>query len=71
MRSAGYTIEYSLTPAKSDKQFKRALELKAERTIKLERDATGAPVVRLKNLRDRSEKLLPAEQVSSALAISD
>src|SRR5581483_7390146 len=27
LRAAGYTVEYSLTPAKSDKQFKRAQEL--------------------------------------------
>jgi histidyl-tRNA synthetase len=64
MRSAGYTIEYSLTPAKSDKQFKRALELKADRTIRLERDAAGSLVVRLKNLRDRTEKVLPPGQAS-------
>src|SRR5207248_2922186 len=54
LRAAGYTIEYSLTPTKSDKQFKSAVELNAERTVKIERDASGAPVVRLKNLRDRS-----------------
>jgi len=59
LRSVGYTIEYSLTPTKPDKQFKRALELKAARTVKLERDSTGALTVRLKNLADRTEKTLP------------
>jgi histidyl-tRNA synthetase len=67
LRSAGYTIEYSLTPAKSDKQFKRALELKAQRTIRLEQDATGALVVRLKNLRDRTEKILPPGSAKEGL----
>ena len=32
------------------------------RTIKLEHDSTGAPVVRLKNLRDRTETVLPPTQ---------
>lgn len=68
MRSAGYAIEYSLTPAKPDKQFKRALELKAPRTIKLEADATGKPVVRLKNLLTRAEKVLPAALARDALS---
>jgi histidyl-tRNA synthetase len=62
LRSAGYAVEYSLTPAKADKQFKRALELKAARTVKLERDSAGALVVRLKNLADRSEKILPQKE---------
>ena len=62
LRSAGYSVEYSLTSAKPDKQFKRALELNAVRTVKLERDSTGAPVVRLKNLRERTETVLPPAQ---------
>ncbi|HTL17003.1 MAG TPA: histidine--tRNA ligase [Patescibacteria group bacterium] len=65
LRQAGFSIEYSLTPAKPDKQFKRALELKAARTVRLERDSTGSLVVRLKNLADRSEKVLPHSEASS------
>ncbi len=34
LRSAGFAVEYSLTPAKSDKQFKRSQELKAAFTAK-------------------------------------
>src|SRR5688572_19419966 len=41
LRFAGKVVEYSLTPAKGDKQFKRALELKAKRTVWLERGADG------------------------------
>ena len=33
LRNAGLVTEYSLTPAKSDKQFKRAMELKAAHTV--------------------------------------
>jgi len=68
LRSGGFTVEYSLVPAKPDKQFKRALEMNALRIIKLERDASGAPTVRLKNLRDRTEKTLPLEQASGAFS---
>ena len=41
LRSAGLVVDYSLVPAKSDKQFKRAQELNATHTIKLERSAAG------------------------------
>lgn len=52
LRSVGYVVEYSLTPAKPDKQFKRAQELKASFTVKLDNDST----VRIKNLKTREEK---------------
>src|SRR5579859_3362783 len=41
LRDAGCAMEYSLTPAKPDKQFKRAQEIGAKYTVKLERDASG------------------------------
>jgi histidyl-tRNA synthetase len=68
LRAAGYVVEYSLTPAKPDKQFKRALEMKAARTVKLEREPSGALTVRLKNLRDRTEKSLPRDQAGGAFS---
>lgn len=52
LRSSGYVVEYSLTPAKPDKQFKRAQELKAAFTVKLDNDST----IRVKNLKTREEK---------------
>ncbi len=36
LRAAGYAVEYPLTPAKPDKQFKRARELKAANIVQLE-----------------------------------
>jgi histidyl-tRNA synthetase len=48
-------VEYSLTPLKGDKQFKRALELRCRHTARLERAASGDWVVKLKDLRTRAE----------------
>ena len=65
LRAAGCSIDYSLTPAKSDKQFKRAQEMKALHTIKLEREPSGGLVVRVKHLGTRDERTLPPAAVSS------
>jgi histidyl-tRNA synthetase len=51
LRAAGYMVEYALTPAKPDKQFKRAQELKAGFTAKLESDSYA----RIRNLKTRHE----------------
>src|SRR2546423_1992226 len=53
LRAAGCAVDYSLTPAKPDKQFKRALESKARHTIKLEKSPAGAGLVRVKNIATR------------------
>jgi histidyl-tRNA synthetase len=63
LRGRGYAIEYSFTPAKSDKQFKRAIELNATYTVKLERNATDDLCVKLKNLRTREEKIVGFSEV--------
>lgn len=55
LRDMGFSVEYSLAPQKADKQFKRALELKTD-TAKLERDASGALLVRLRTFSTRQEK---------------
>ena len=55
LRLQGFAVDYSLTPAKSDKQFKRAQELKAGYTVKLDRTPTGSLVSRIKNLKTREE----------------
>jgi histidyl-tRNA synthetase len=62
MREKGYAVEYALTPAKSDKQFKRAMELKARYTVRLVAAAPGGLELRLKNLLTREEKTLPVEE---------
>ena len=51
LRAAGYAVEYPLTPTKPDKQFKRAQELKAGHTARLENDS----YVRVRNLKTREE----------------
>ena len=51
LRAAGYAVEYPLTPAKPDKQFKRAQELKVGHTAKLEND----DYVRIRNVKTKNE----------------
>ncbi|MDB6064582.1 MAG: histidyl-tRNA synthetase [Pedosphaera sp.] len=63
-REAGFAVDYPLTPAKPDKQFKRAQETKAANTVKLERNPAGELSVRIRNLLTRDEKTVtPAEAV--------
>lgn len=65
LRAAGHGVEYALTPTKPDKQFKRAQELKAAHTAKIEADET----VRVRNLTTREEKSVAAaaSEVAGAL----
>jgi histidyl-tRNA synthetase len=65
LREGGRVVEYSLTPAKSDKQFKRALELASRFTARIERNEDGTVAVRLKNLSTRTESV---GDVSATLA---
>ncbi|HEX3856096.1 MAG TPA: histidine--tRNA ligase [Verrucomicrobiae bacterium] len=51
LRASGFAVEYPLTPAKPDKQFKRAQELKAAFTAKVESES----YVRIRNLKSRDE----------------
>jgi histidyl-tRNA synthetase len=67
LRAAGLAVDYSLTPAKSDKQFKRAQELKAARTIKLERNQSGALLAKIKDLKTRQETVVPAAEAAAQL----
>jgi histidyl-tRNA synthetase len=52
LRHAGCVVEYALTQTKPDKQFKRAQELNAAYTARIESNST----VRLRNLKTRDEK---------------
>jgi histidyl-tRNA synthetase len=67
LRSDGLAVEYSLVPAKSDKQFKRAMELNVTSTIRLERGADGTVTAKLKNLRTREEKTVSVGELSLQL----
>ena len=60
LRSAGLVVDYPLTPGKSDKQFKRAQELKAAFTARLE----GETQVRIRNLKSREEVLVAVGEVA-------
>ena len=62
LRAAGLAVDYSLTPSKSDKQFKRAQELKAAYTVKLERNGAGELAARIKDLKSRQESVVPAAE---------
>ncbi len=63
LREAGRGVDYPLTPAKFDKQIKRALELGAISTIRLEADPTGTVVARVRNLATREERLMALDAV--------
>ena len=63
LRAAGASVEYSLTPARPDKQFKRAQELKAQFTAKIENAATA----RVRNLKTREEKTGPLSEVGQLI----
>lgn len=66
LRESGRAVDYSLTPMKSDKQFKRALELGAAHWARLERAADGVQV-RVKNLKTRAEQVGPVEGILDLL----
>jgi histidyl-tRNA synthetase len=63
LRAAGYAVDYPLTPAKSDKQFKRAQELKVAHTVRLESDA----YVHIRDLKTRKEVVAGANDVTNHL----
>ncbi len=63
LRASGASVEYSLTPTKADKQFKRAQELKASFTAIIENNSTA----RIRNLKTREEKSAPLDQIGQLL----
>ncbi len=67
LRAGGLAVDYSLTPSKPDKQFKRAQELKACWTARVERSASGELAAKLRNLKTRQEQSLPPDELVSAL----
>ena len=63
IRDLGLNAEYSMAAQKSDKQFKKAMELGALFTVRLV--ASDQAVV--KNLKSREETSMPLEQVAEHL----
>jgi histidyl-tRNA synthetase len=68
LRNAGLAVEYSLVPAKPDKQFKRAQELKVRHTITVGPSPDGTLSVRIKNLQTRQEKTVSVDEAARALS---
>ena len=69
LREAGRAVEFSSGPMKADKQFKRALELRARFSVRAERAADGVFVAMLKNLQSREETSVPLEQLAAAVGL--
>jgi histidyl-tRNA synthetase len=67
LRTAGFAIEYALTPAKPDKQFKRAQELGAAFVVRLERAPTGELTVKSRDLRTRHEQVMTLAEAPQSL----
>lgn len=62
LRDAGHGVEYTLVPQKGDKQFKRAQELAARFTVRLETVAEGVQV-RVKELATRTERVMSLNDI--------
>jgi histidyl-tRNA synthetase len=61
-RDASVSVEYSLTPAKADKQFKRAMELGSRVTVRcVLKDSTVYCIV--KDLVSRKESEVPRQEL--------
>lgn len=67
VRESGRSVEFSLVPSKGDKQFKRALELGAFQTLRVEREEDSQLRVRIKDLKTREERLVAIGDVVAQL----
>lgn len=67
LREAGRAVEFPLTPMKPDKQLKRALEMGAPRTIRVQMAPEGIQVVRIRDLATREETVVPFEAAAGAV----
>ncbi|HYT59681.1 MAG TPA: histidine--tRNA ligase [Haliangiales bacterium] len=67
LRDAGCAVDYPFDSAKLDKQLKRAVELGAGFTAKLESGRPPEAQIRLRNLKTRQEEILPQEQIPTRL----
>jgi histidyl-tRNA synthetase len=67
LREGGWSVDYALTPMKGDKQFKRAMELRATHTVRLEKAADGSVQARVKELATRAEKTVAPGELPRTL----
>jgi histidyl-tRNA synthetase len=65
LRNAGLRVDYPLTPAKPDKQLKRALELNPTFVLRLQQQPNGPISILARNLRTRAESTLSPEHAVS------
>ncbi len=65
LRDAGKAVEFSPAPAKGDKQFKRALELAAKFSLRVEKAEAGLSRCRVKDLAARHEQLVPVAELAA------
>lgn len=63
LRDAGAAVEFPLAAVKADKQFRRALDLGARRTVRFERSTANTPQARIKDLTTRVEEVVSAGDV--------
>lgn len=68
LREVRRGVEFSAAPMKGDKQFKRARELQAVATLRLE-SSGDATQYRLKDLETRDEKVMSADEFSKWLLV--
>jgi histidyl-tRNA synthetase len=67
LRWAGLAVDYALTPAKPDKQFKRAQELGARQIIRLERNGAGQLTAKIRDPKTREERVVPTADAAATL----
>jgi len=67
LRQAGLAVDYSLDSPNPDRQFKRAVDANARHTIKLERQAGGALIAKIKALRTRQERSVDPSVAAATL----
>jgi histidyl-tRNA synthetase len=70
LRAAGYRVEYPLKPLAFGKQFKAALESGARLALIYGSDELARGVVKMRDLRERTENDLPRDQVLAAVRSS-
>jgi histidyl-tRNA synthetase len=68
LRDAGFRVDYPLTPAKADKQLKRALDLNPLFLLRLQRRPDGAVSIAARNTATREEILVAPDQLIPLLA---
>lgn len=69
LRELGVRVDYSLVALKANKQFRQASDARVQFVLSLQEgdDSEVPKAVRIKRLADRSEEVLPLDQVGSKL----